>query len=107
MAVLLAALLALSGVAQSAMWGGAELGGNFIGSTKLTLNGADLGDSNLNSSVIGGATIGYDFVNAGFGAYAWPDWMKYFSFGTDLAHNKVELHAGTGGLANLLPNGSS
>jgi opacity protein-like surface antigen len=106
MAVLLAALLGLSGVAQSAMWVGAELGGNFIGRTSLDLNGVDLGSTNFNSAVIGGGTIGYDFVNAGFGAYAWPDWMKYFSFATDLTYNKVGFNAGGGGLANVLPRGS-
>ncbi len=39
--------------------------------------------------MIGGVTIGYDFVNAGFGAYAWPDWMKYFSFATDFTYNQL------------------
>ena len=36
-AVLLAALLALSGVAQSAMWVGAEIGGNFPLYTNITV----------------------------------------------------------------------
>jgi hypothetical protein len=92
-AALVASMLALSGVAQSAMWVGAELGGNFpVGSANTNLFGvstsADLG---FKPSVIGGATIGYDFVNSGFGAHAWPDWMKYFSFATDITYNRLQL----------------
>jgi hypothetical protein len=91
MAVLLGALLACAGVAQSAMWAGVELGGNFIGSTELKVNDTNINDVGFSPSVIGGVTIGYDFVNAGFGAYNWPDWMKYFSFATDLTFNHVEV----------------
>ncbi len=91
LAVLVAVLLALSGVAQSAMWAGAELGGNFIGSTELKVNSSSFNDVGFSPSVIGGLTIGYDFVNAGFGAYAWPGWMKYFSFATDLTYNHVDV----------------
>jgi hypothetical protein len=92
-AALVAAMLALSGVAHSAMWVGAELGGNFAsGSSDTNLFGvstsADLG---FRPTVIGGAAIGYDFVNSGFGAYAWPDWMKYFSFATDITYNRLRL----------------
>jgi hypothetical protein len=95
-AALVAAMLAMSGVAQSAMWVGAELGGNF-NSTNLSVSaGPFSGSRNLNikPSVIGGATIGYDFVNAGFGAYAWPDWMKYFSFAMDLTYNRLVIDPG-------------
>jgi opacity protein-like surface antigen len=98
-AALLAALLALSGVAQSAMWVGAELGGNFNLGVDMSVDGRGVSQSlntQVKPSVIGGATIGYDFVNAGFGAYAWPDWMKYFSFAMDLTYNKVEIHAQSG-----------
>ncbi len=92
-AVLLAALVALPGVGQSAMWVGAELGGNFPLSSSIDVNGP-FGSGSANnvtfaSSVIGGAMIGYDFVNTGFGAYNWPDWMKYFSFATDLTYNRL------------------
>jgi hypothetical protein len=97
-AALVAAMLALSGVAQSAMWVGAELGGNFPLSGNIN---ADLGPFNgslsgvsYQPSVIGGATIGYDFVNSGFGAYAWPDWMKYFSFAMDITYNTLNLRGG-------------
>lgn len=97
-AALVAAMLALSGVAHSAMWVGAELGGNFP--TSSTINGSfgpinfDLDDVGIRPSVIGGATIGYDFVNSGFGAYAWPDWMKYFSFAMDITYNKLTINGG-------------
>ena len=97
-AALVAAMLALSGVAQSAMWVGAELGGNFP--LKGTVN-SDIGPFNgslsnvgYQASVIGGAIIGYDFVNTGFGAYAYPDWMQYFSFATDITYNKLNIRGG-------------
>jgi hypothetical protein len=107
LAVLLAGLLALSGVAQSAMWVGAELGGNFPAATNFSVNNFNINnDTKINASVIGGAMIGYDFVNAGFGAYAWPDWMKYFSFATDITYNRLVVESGAGGLANALPTNS-
>ena len=91
-ALLLAALLALSGVAQSAMWVGAELGGNFPMSPTAKTSGRDVGGVIFNGTVIGGAAIGYDFVNSGVGAYAWPDWMKYFSIATDITYNPLRVH---------------
>lgn len=97
-AALVAAMLALSGVAQSAMWVGAELGGNFPMNTDITADvgplTATLSGVGISPSVIGGATIGYDFVNSGFGAYAWPDWMKYFSFAMDVTYNKLNINGG-------------
>jgi hypothetical protein len=89
MAVVLAALLALPGVGQSAMWVGAEIGGNFPLSSTVKIGNVDLEDFTFNASVIGGAIIGYDFVNSGFGAYNWPDWMRYFSFATDITYNRL------------------
>ena len=85
MAVLLAALMALTGVAQSAMWVGGQIGGNFVQGR--------VNDVDYTSSVIGGAAIGYDFINAGFGAYAWPDWMKYFSVFTDFTYNRRDIRS--------------
>ena len=47
--------------------------------------------------MIGGVTLGYDFVNTGFGAYAYPDWMKYFSFAMDFTYNRLTIQdAGPG-----------
>jgi hypothetical protein len=97
-AALVAAMLALSGVAHSAMWVGAELGGNFVVRPNINaqigpFDGNFSGDG-ISPSVIGGATIGYDFVNSGFGAYAWPDWMKYFSFAMDITYNKLTIRGG-------------
>ncbi len=89
LALLVAALAIMPSAAQSAMWVGAELGGNFPGTTTLQVNGVDVNNVGLMRSVIGGATIGYDFVNSGFGAYAWPDWMKYFSFAMDITYNRL------------------
>jgi hypothetical protein len=94
-AALVAAMLAMSGVAHSAMWVGAEMGANFPKATANTdlFRVSTSADLNFKASVIGGATIGYDFVNTGFGAYAYPDWMKYFSVATDITYNRLQLHS--------------
>ena len=101
LALLVAAMLALP--ANAAMWVGGEIGGNFIPSTSVTATGAGaLGaatvgfgvkfkDVAFQPAVMGGLTVGYDFVNAGFAGYAWPDWMKYFGFIVDFTYNKVEI----------------
>ena len=112
-AALVAAMLALSGVAQSAMWVGAEIGGNFPLNTSINVSApgvsGSLDDVGIQHSVIGGATIGYDFVNSGFGAYAWPDWMQYFSFAMDITYNRLQINGGqtvtVNGVRNVvLPN---
>jgi hypothetical protein len=107
--VLLAALLALPGVSQSAMWVGAELGGNFSVVDEIDVGGVNAGSAKPSPAVIGGVTIGYDFVNAGFGAYAWPEWMKYFSFATDITYNRLNVNAGGSSTASFqrdLPDSS-
>jgi opacity protein-like surface antigen len=100
-ATLVAAMLAMSGVAQSAMWVGAELGGNFNAypSMSVTLPGgfSESRSTEIRPSIMGGVTLGYDFVNAGFGGYAYPDWMKYFSFAVDFTYNSLNIQdAGPG-----------
>ncbi len=107
MAMLVAALLALSGVAQSAMWVGAELGGNFNQLVNFNVSSGpfhtNTGNSEINPSVIGGVTLGYDFVNAGFGGYAYPDWMKYFSFALDLTYNRLVIQDYGPGIGRFFP----
>ena len=98
MTVLLIALLALAGVARSAMWVGAEGGGNFVLPTVYKFNGHDPGTTQFKPAVIGGMTLGYDFINAGFGAYAWPDWAKYFSVATDITYNRLSVFKGDSGI---------
>jgi opacity protein-like surface antigen len=102
MALLMAAMMALP--ANAAMWVGGELGCNWIAGTDLkasfagpaafapavgvTFNGK-FRDVAFQPTVIGGLSVGYDFVNAGFLGYAWPDWMKYFGFIVDFTYNRV------------------
>jgi opacity protein-like surface antigen len=107
-AALVIALLAMSGVAQSAMWVGAEIGGNFNSADVNASVGPYSASTSafIRPSVIGGATIGYDFVNAGFGAYAWPDWMKYFSFAMDITYNRLDIQSGSSGVGAFLANSS-
>jgi hypothetical protein len=104
-ATLLAALLALPGVAQSAMWVGAELGANF-NSANLNASIGNVSGSKsvyIRPSVIGGGTIGYDFVNGGFGGYNYPSWMQYFSVVMDLTFNRLNVYSSATGGA-LAPN---
>jgi opacity protein-like surface antigen len=55
--------------------------------------------------VIGGATIGYDFVNSGFGAANYPSWMQYFSFAMDITYNRLAIQDGGPGIgAFVAPN---
>ena len=109
MAVLVAALLALSGVAQSAMWVGAEIGGNFNPGTNMSIDGGGISESRstfIRPSVIGGAIIGYDFVNTGTGAYNWPNWMQYFSFAMDITYNRLDVK-NQSGIFGVLANNSA
>jgi opacity protein-like surface antigen len=97
-AVMLAGLLALPGVATSAMWVGGEIGANF-NSASLSVDGPGFSRSkqtDIRPSVLGGVTLGYDFVNAGFGGYAYPDWMKYFSFALDFTYNRLPIQDNSG-----------
>ena len=93
LAFLVLTLVALPGVASSAMWVGVEIGGNFVASPDVDItNGGTttFKKVKVDPSVIGGVTIGYDFVKEGFGGYNWPDWMKYFSFATDFTYNRFD-----------------
>jgi len=102
-------LVALPGVASSAMWVGVELGGNFVASPDIDIKGGGLPTftykkARVEPSVIAGVTLGYDFVKEGFAGYNWPDWMKYFSFATDFTYNRMDfrqqyLDATFGGLS--------
>lgn len=88
MVLVMAAVLALPGAAQSAMWVGGELGANWIGANSLR----DKTDIHL----IGGVTLGYDFVNSGFAGYNYPDWMKYFGIAMDYTYNNFNTVVGKG-----------
>jgi opacity protein-like surface antigen len=105
-AALVVALLALSGVAQSAMWVGAELGGNFNNAHVNATVGNFSASAPLiiKPSVIGGVTLGYDFVNSGFGGFNYPSWMQYFSIATDLTYNRMDINEGTGARRILAPS---
>jgi opacity protein-like surface antigen len=109
-AALVAAMLAMSGAAQSAMWVGAELGGNINAYPNIHVNGPDgrsfSRTTEVRPSVIGGVTIGYDFVNSGFGAYAFPDWMKYFSFAVDYTYNRLVIQDGGPGIGSAFSGNS-
>jgi opacity protein-like surface antigen len=103
LALLVAAMMALP--ANAAMWVGGEIGANFIPSTSVTASGTGtITNTNIPAffglkykdvafqpAVMGGLTVGYDFVNAGFAGYAWPDWMKYFGFIVDFTYNRVAI----------------
>jgi len=91
-------LVALPGVAQSAMWVGGQVGGNFAASPDIDITNSPAAgvtttwkSVKIEPSVIGGITIGYDFIKEGFLGYDWPTWMKYFSFATDFTYNRFDM----------------
>jgi opacity protein-like surface antigen len=94
-------LVLLPGQAKSAMWVGGELGGNFISSANINVGDTTLRDVKFQPSVIGGVTVGYDFVNTGFAGYNWPTWMQYFSFAVDFTYNRMDVHLGNIGFNNV------
>ena len=108
--VTLVALLAMPGVGQSAMWVGAPIGGNSQPYPDMSISGYGGPNRNhsteIRPSVIGDVTLGYDFVNAGFGAYAWPDWMKYFSIAVDLTYNRLTVQDWGPGIGQYLADNS-
>jgi hypothetical protein len=91
-AVLATALL-LPAVAGAAMWVGGQVGGSFFANQDVTQvgKGVSFANQKFDPSVIGGIQIGYDFVKAGFLGRNWPEWMKYFSFATDLTYNRMMM----------------
>lgn len=100
--ILALTLVLMPGVSRAAMWVGGEMGGNFLANADIRANGVTIAKNvKFDPNVIGGITIGYDFVNAGFLAYSWPDWMKYFGFAVDFTYNAMSARsqqiAGTGG----------
>jgi opacity protein-like surface antigen len=114
MVFLVAAVMALPGAAHSSMWVGGELGGNFIGNNSIDATASIPGfnasatANNVkwnNPSVIGGITLGYDFVNTGFGGYNYPSWMQYFSFATDFTYNRNDISSQTLHVSNINVNG--
>ncbi|MBM4273968.1 MAG: hypothetical protein FJ134_05850, partial [Deltaproteobacteria bacterium] len=61
------ALVMVPAAAQARMWVGAQLGANFVASTDVDVNIAGVGvetarNVRVDPSVIGGLTLGYDFV---------------------------------------------
>jgi hypothetical protein len=99
-------LLALPGVVRAAMWVGGELGPNFTLDSTFTVNGASFRTTSFKPSVIGGLTVGYDFIDSGFLAYHWPGWMKYFSFAMDFTYNRFSVSSRDQGLGFYIPYGS-
>lgn len=93
-------LAVLPGVASSAMWVGGQIGGNFPADVDLNVKAFGVTGSQaarIENSVMGGVTVGYDFINQGFLGYAWPDWMKYFSFATDFTYNRYDIRGPNSG----------
>ncbi|MCL4503242.1 MAG: hypothetical protein M1438_15540 [Deltaproteobacteria bacterium] len=99
--ILVAAIMVLSAPAQAAMWVGAEVGGNFIGNVDVNFGAVKLKNVRVDPTVIGGLTVGYDFVNSGFGGRNYPDWMKYFHVVADFTYNRLTI-AGQSVTANIV-----
>ncbi len=88
-------LVLLPGPARSAMWVGGEVGGNYVSSTNFDVGNRIVSGAHFDTPmVIGGLTVGYDFVNTGFLGYNYPAWMKYFSFAVDFTYNSMNIRGG-------------
>ena len=98
--ILALTLVLMPGVSRAAMWVGGEIGGNFMANANIKVGNATIHNIKFDPQVIGGITMGYDFVNAGFLGYAWPDWMKYFSVAADFTYNQLNLTS----LGNIATN---
>jgi opacity protein-like surface antigen len=87
------ALLLAPGMVQAGMWISAEGGANFTASTSVNIaeENEKFTPVKREPAALGGLMIGYDFVKEGFLGYNYPDWMKYFSFVTDVTYNKAEV----------------
>ena len=119
--VLVAALLALPGVAKAEMYVEAYIGGSWAADAKVSnaftnpdggvgvvvnnsLSGA------IDPSVHGGAKLGTWFVKEGFLGYDYPDWMKYLGFYLDISYNRLDFHrkggssTSTGAMTGTFPN---
>ena len=107
-ACLVAALLAFSEISHAAMWVGGEMGPNFIANTdvKVTAPGSSttLKSIGVGPAVLGGVTVGYDFVNAGFLGYDYPKWMSYFGFLVDFSYDRYPIFNQT---VTAVTNGAS
>lgn len=83
------------------MWIGGELGATFLGDADIKIsNHPVLGNTTVKAvrfepAVIGGLTLGYDFVKGGFLGYDYPEWMKYFGFVVDFTYNRVTIRGQT------------
>lgn len=75
------------------MWVGAEIGPNFMADADLELKSPGTSiryeGASVNTSVVGGLTIGYHFVPEGFLGYSWPKWMKYFQVALDVSFHRL------------------
>jgi opacity protein-like surface antigen len=93
--VLALTLVLMPASAMAAMWVGGQLGGNLMDNTNAGLSAAGLSatinDLRVEPSVIGGVTVGYDFIKEGFLGYDWPDWMKYFGVALDFTYNRMDI----------------
>jgi len=95
--LMLALTLVCAGTARAGMWVGAQGGVNVIANSDISFHEGD-GDQGTfpnvrrdNPQILGGLSVGYDFVKEGFLGYNYPDWMKYFSFFIDLTFNRADV----------------
>jgi hypothetical protein len=84
------------GVVWGGMWAGVQGGWNRIVNTDIEERpdlqfARSYEDVRFDSNLLGGVTIGYDFVKEGFLGRAWPGWMKYFSLVLDATYENVQI----------------
>ena len=101
--LMVAISLIIPNAGTAAVWVGAQAGPNFVADGSVKGLGSfqthtDITISRLKNvrtepAVLAGIIVGYDFVKEGFGGYAWPNWLKYFSVAVDLTYNDFSQKA--------------
>lgn len=90
--------------ASAAMWVGPEFGPSFNSPIDVKVSGPKLNNTvygmQARTGYASGIMMGYDFVNYGAGAYAYPEWMKYFGVAMGVSYNPLYFTSQTRSLAN-------
>jgi len=110
----MAAVLLLPGAARGGIWLGAQAGLHYIPDTNIVQKESPgfqrtYENVTFDTNFSGGLTLGYDFVNKGFGGNVWPDWMKHVSLVLDLTYEDIGFKhqwVNTGSGVELTPCGN-
>ncbi|PKN96250.1 MAG: hypothetical protein CVU43_21685 [Chloroflexi bacterium HGW-Chloroflexi-5] len=92
----MAVMLMLPGVAWGGLWMGVQGGPRYIPDTDMVQRTSwnfekTYENIKFDVNVVGGLTVGYDFINQGFLGRDWPFWMKYFGVVLDATYENLSF----------------